>query len=140
MVLLSVAYTVMPTSVAVARIDGREKPAVGFINKLFKHRSDSLRGNRQENLQDTSKKIKEIAPAKRQAKPERINEPEGRPGIISRPTFPGIDHNQPQGGGAGPTGSGGTIQQPGRSPQGGSPGGGQSPRGGGGSPGGRRGG
>ncbi|MDF3077221.1 MAG: hypothetical protein K0S09_1110 [Sphingobacteriaceae bacterium] len=96
-VLLSVAFAAVTGTSAFASGNNDGRANGFFLKKLFKHKTDSLRSS-VERLQDTSKKkIKEIAPAKRQPKPERINEPAegGRPGVISRPPVPEIGNGFP---------------------------------------------
>ncbi len=83
----------------------------GLAMKLV---SDSL--FRQDTIGKNKKKIKEIAPAKRQPKPERIDDPteNGAPGIFSQPQFPGTDNRrQPNGGNMQP----GERPQPAERPQ-----------------------
>ena len=127
--LLAVAYVAVPLSGSFARTDGSKKPVAGLIAKIFKHRRDSLPRENWVSFQDTvPKKIKEIAPAKRQPKPERIDEQGGRPDIISKPGFPGADNIQPRN--IIPRGSGGSIEPRGGQPHGGSHGGGARPQGG----------
>lgn len=135
--LLSVAFAAVNGNSAFGSEKNDGKTNGFFLKKLFKHKPDSLR-NPFDLQQDTSKKkIKEIAPAKRQPKPERIDEPNdgGRPGVISRPPVPEIRTGFPDGRGGGmqpgnlrpPQGDGGRpAQGGGASPSGGShPGGGR---------------